>query len=74
MKYFEKLLPNQPENSKLYFLSNISFEESVLGLAENVVKFDLPLQEHPDKSQAEMGSSIILQSILGFIVRSRGIQ
>lgn len=72
MKQYAKLLPNQDENSKLYEFDGLAFEESMFELSSSLIDYQFPAEEHPDKSQTEMGSSIILQAILSFFIRSRG--
>lgn len=71
MKSSEKILPNQKSNSIYYSLARENYENSILNLVEGLVDHRYPNYEHNDKSQAEMGSSIILQSILNFLIRSR---
>jgi len=72
MKIYDKLLPNQLDNSKLYDLVGVDFEESIYDFSKSIIDYHLPSEEHPDKSQTEMGSSIILQSVLNFLIRAKG--
>ena len=68
MKYHEKLLPNQKDNSNLFDGDISLFEYEIFELTKRLIDWETPEFEHDDKSQSEMGSSIILQDFLNLII------
>jgi len=69
MDIFEKILPNQVDNKKLYGSKEPIIEDQIVLLAQELIDWTEPTYEHSDKSQFEMGSSIFLQDILNLLIR-----
>jgi len=73
MEYFEKILPNQKDNFKL-IKSKTLMEKQIYDLVLKLSNHKENFIEHNEVSHAEMGSSLISQLFLSFIIKTNKVK
>lgn len=73
MEFFEKILPNQKDNFKL-LKSKALMEKSIYDLVLKLSNHKENFIEHKKVSHAEMGSSLISQLFLSFIIKTHKVK